>query len=85
MEVAPMDLSASTQPRNDLNGNPCALVKVQLATADATFEGNVIGDVAYSQGEYWVYMSAGSYMLNIKHKSFVPLFVNFRDYDINNC
>ena len=82
MEVAPMDLSASTQPRNDLNGNPCALVKVQLATADATFEGNVIGDVAYSQGEYWVYMSAGSYMLNIKHKSFVPLFVNFRDYDI---
>lgn len=82
MEVAPMDLSASTQPRNDLNGNPCALVKVQLATAGASFEGNVIGDVAYSQGEYWVYMSAGSYMLNIKHSSFVPLFVSFRDYDI---
>ena len=31
MEVAPMDLSASTQPRNDLNGNPCALVKVLMA------------------------------------------------------
>ena len=46
MEVAPMDLSASTQPRNDLNGNPCALVKVQLATAGAAFEGSVIGDVA---------------------------------------
>ena len=43
MEVAPMDLSASTQPRNDLNGNPCALVKVQLATAEATFEGNANG------------------------------------------
>lgn len=82
MEVAPMDLSASTQPRNDLNGNPCALVKVQLAAGGASFEGNIIGDVAYSKGEYWVYMSAGSYMLNIKHGSFVPLFVNFRDYDI---
>lgn len=77
-----MDLSASTQPRNDLNGNPCALVKVQLATADASFEGNVIGDVAYIENEYWVYMSAGSYMLQLKHKSFVPLFINFRDYGI---
>ena len=82
MEVAPMDLSASTQPRNDLNGNPCALVKVQLATPGASFEGNVIGDTEFKKGEYWVYMSEGSYMLNIKHSSFLPLFVNFRDYDI---
>ena len=82
MEVAPMDLSASTQPRLDKNGNPCALVKVQLAMPGASFEGNVIGDSPFRQGEYWVYMSAGSYMLNIKHKSIVPLFVNFRDYNI---
>ena len=82
MEVAPMDLSASTQPRNDRNGNPCALVKVQLATQGASFEGSVIGDTEFKKGEYWVYMSAGSYMLNIKHSSFLPLFVNFRDYDI---
>ena len=82
MEVAPMDLSASTQPRNDKNGNACALVKVQLATPGASFEGNVIGDAEFKEGEYWVYMSEGSYMLNIKHKSFVPLFVNFRDYNI---
>ena len=82
MEVAPMDLSASTQPRNDRNGNACALVKVQLATAGASFEGNVIGDAEFKKGEYWVYMSEGSYMLNVKHASFLPLFVNFRDYDI---
>ena len=82
MEVAPMDLSASTQPRNDRNGNPCALVKVQLATPGASFEGNVIGDTEFKKGEYWVYMSEGSYMLNIKHSSFLPLFVNFQDYGI---
>ena len=82
MEVAPIDLSASTQPRNDRNENPCALVKVQLATPGASFEGNVIGDTEFKKGEYWVYMSEGSYMLNIKHSSFLPLFVNFRDYDI---
>ena len=82
MEVAPMDLSASTQLRNDRNGNPCGLVKVQLATPGASFEGNVIGDAEFKKGEYWVYMSEGSYMLNVKHASFLPLFVNFRDYDI---
>ena len=82
MEVAPMDLSASTQSRNDLNGNPCALVKVQLPAVGAQFEGNVLGDVAYKTGEYWVYMSEGSYMLNIKHPNFHPLMVNFRDYNI---
>ena len=59
MEVAPMDLSASTQPRNDRNGNPCALVKVQLATQGASFEGSVIGDTEFKKGEYRVYMSAG--------------------------
>ena len=83
MEMMPMDLSASTQQRNDRNGNACALVKVQLATAGASFEGNVIGDAEFKKGEYWVYMSEGSYMLNVKHPDFLPLFVNFRDYGIN--
>ena len=82
MEVAPMDLSASTQPRNDLNGNPCALVKVLFPTVGVTFEGNVLGDVEFKAGEYWVYMSEGSYMLNVKHPNFYPLMVNFRDYGI---
>ena len=82
MEVAPMDLSASTQPRNDLNGNPCGLVKVLFPTVGVTFEGNVLGDAEFKSGEYWVYMSEGSYMLNVKHPNFYPLMVNFRDYGI---
>ena len=82
MRVNPTDLSASTQPRNDLNGNPCGLVKVQLAAVGAQFEGNVLGDVAYKTGEYWVYMSEGSYLLRIKHPNFVPLSINFRDLGI---
>ena len=77
-----MDLSASTHPRNDKIGNPCALVKVLLPTVGVTFEGNVLGDVEFKSGEYWVYMSEGSYMLNVKHPNFYPLMVNFRDYDI---
>jgi hypothetical protein len=83
IESLPMDLSASTYLRPDANGDPCALVKVQLATAGVQFEGNVVGQVDYKTGEYWVYMTAGSYMLKVKHPSFVPLSVNFRDYGIN--
>ena len=74
-----VDLSASQFKRKDFNGQACGLVKVQLAAAGALFEGNVIPPVEYKIGEYWVYMSPGSYMLNIKHPQFVPLNVNFRD------
>ena len=81
-EAKPMDLSASTNPRLDKNDVACALVKVQLAAVGAQFVGNVLGDSEYKAGEYWVYMSQGSYQLVIRHPNFVPLTVNFRDYDI---
>ena len=83
MTALPMDVSASQYERKDLNGQPCALVKVQLATMGAKFEGNVVGSADYKTGEYWVYMTEGSYMLSVKHPSFVPLSVNFRDYGIS--
>ena len=82
MEVAPMDLSASTSPRLDLNKQPCALVKVRLPIAGADFAGNVLGEVENRAGIYWVYMSQGSYMLQVRHPEYVALDVNFRDYGI---
>ena len=82
MKVSPTDLTASTMPRMDRNGNPCGLIKVQLAAIGAQFEGNVIQPTDYKTGEYWVYMTEGSYMLRIKHPNFVPLSINFRDYGI---
>ena len=82
MTAAPMDLSASQYERKDLADQPCGLVKVQLATMGAKFEGNIVGKTDYKTGEYWVYMSQGSYMLTVKHPNFVPLKVNFRDHGI---
>ena len=76
------DLSASTYERKDLNSAACALVKVQLAANGAKFEGNVIGDVAYKTGEYWVYMTDGSRELRIKHPNYLPLHVQFANYSI---
>ena len=74
------DISASRFRRTDLNGDPCALVKVRLAAEGAKFEGNVIPPVEYHTGEYWVYMTAGSKELHVKHPKFLPLEVHFDDY-----
>ena len=83
MTAAPMDLSASQYERKDLAGQPCGLVKVQLATMGAKFEGNIVGQTEYKTGEYWVYMEEGAYRLTVKHPNFVPLDINFRDYGIS--
>lgn len=81
-ECLPLDLSASINPREDLNGDKCALLKVEMATEKATFEGNILGKVEYKVNEYWVYMSKGTTQVRIKCPGTLPLFVNFKDYNI---
>ena len=71
------DLSARTYPRMDNNDKPCALVKVQLASAGAVVEGSVIGKVEYKTSEYWVYMPRGSKRLTVKLEGYLPLPVEF--------
>lgn len=71
--------------RKDANGDACALIKVGLARAGATFEGNVVGSVRYEQSEYWVYMYTGSTkMLTVKVEGALPLKVRFADYGISH-
>ena len=78
------DITARTQPRQDINGNDCALVKVQLAAPNAVFEGNVVGKVAYNTSEYLVYMAQGSKKLTVKLEGYLPLEVVFQDYGIKS-
>ena len=75
------DISGSTKPRLDANGKACALLKVS-SHDKLIFEGNVVGDVANNNGEYWVYLTEGSYMLTIKAEGKDPLKLNFRDYNL---
>ena len=76
------DLAARTKPRQDNNGNDCALLKVQLAAPNAVFNGNVMGNVAFKNNEYWVYMTTGSKRLKVTHPNYLPLEVTFADYGI---
>jgi len=76
-EMVANDLTARQNERLDGNNTPCALVKVELASEGAEFEGNVVGNVAYKAGVYNVYMTEGSKNLKILHPSFHPITVWF--------
>ena len=81
-ELLPKDLTARTSPRNDLNGKPCAVIRVGIALQGVVFDGNTIGNPVYNTGEYLVYMPEGSRQITLRHDSYVPLTVVFADYEI---
>lgn len=83
MTAAGNDISASQYRVNDINGQPCGLVKVQLAAEGVKFEGNIIPPVKNDAGEYWVYMTAGSKELRVKGSGFVACHIVFSDFGIS--
>ena len=80
--LLPSDLIALTEPRTDLNGKPCAVVRVGIALQGVVFDGNTIGKPVYNTGEYLVYIVNGSRQLTVRHDNYVPLTVTFSDYGI---
>ena len=81
-KLASNDLTAQSQPRKDLNNLNCALVKVGIALDGVKFDGSIMGEPIQKLGEYWVYMPKGVSMLQVLHKNYTPLMVNFFDYGI---
>lgn len=69
--------------RNDFNGNPCALVKVQVVDFIERVEGNTIGRIVEKGVEKWVYMCSGSRNMKIHLKNHLPVKVIFKDYKID--
>ena len=69
--------------RSDLNGDPCALVKVQVVDNISRVEGNTIGDIVNKGVEKWIFMCKGSRNIKIHLKNNLPVTVKFRDYKIN--
>ena len=81
-KLASNDLTAQTQPRKDLNDRNCALIKVGIALDGVKFDGSIMGEPVQKLGEYWVYMPKGVAMLQVLHKNYTPLIVNFYDYGV---
>lgn len=69
--------------RKDLNGNLCALVKVQVVDNIERVEGNRIGNIVKHGVENWVYMCKGSRNMRIHLQNHLPVKVVFQDYHIN--
>ena len=79
--LATNDISAVKYQRLDLNGQPCALIKVGLGVQGAKFPGTeVVGDVKFDTGEYWVYVVDGTKKLKVMHNDYTPLYIDFSNY-----
>ncbi|MBP3298916.1 MAG: hypothetical protein J6L73_04510 [Muribaculaceae bacterium] len=86
MSLSRGDLTAMMEEysRLDLNGQPCALVRLWLDQDDVLLDGEVVGDVEHTDGVYFVYLVGGSDFLNINFPDGAdPLWVSFRDYGID--
>lgn len=80
LEELTADLKARTEPRYDVNGNECALIRVLIPTLqNLKFKGRpgIIGDVLSQPGEYDVYVPENTNKLTILHSDFLPCTVEF--------
>ena len=69
--------------RKDVNEQQCALVKVMLPEADVLFENNVVGDVEYKAGIYWVYLTTSyTKSFRVTYPGCKPMLITFSDYGI---
>lgn len=84
MTESPNDLSAMTYSRKDMNDVNSALIKVQNLGRGVSFDGWVLGDVKYKDGEYWVYVPDGAISIRVRHPDYLLTKVNFKDFGIES-
>lgn len=76
------DLSAARHPKKDVNGVAGALLRVQVPLLDnLKFKGSVLSS-SHQSGEYLVYVASGTRKLTISHPNFVPLIIDFEEFNI---
>ena len=69
-KALPNDMDARIhEPKPDLNGDKCAIIKVVTTQTDFAWDVGTIGITAAVKkvGEYWLYLSWGTKRLTIKH------------------
>ena len=76
------DLTAQQRNVRDLNGDMCALVRVQIVDSKVSFEGDIVGQPFNKVNEYEVWLVDGSTFLKISPLHTRPLVATFSDYGI---
>lgn len=69
--------------QKDLNGDLCALLKVQVLDDIEGVDGNKIGDIVDRGVEKWIYLCKGSRNVRLRLKNHLPVRVVFKDYKVN--
>jgi hypothetical protein len=73
------DLSAVRYPRNDVNDEACAIIKIYTDINNLSFNTRlgIEGDIIKHTGEYWIYVSPREKRIKITSSGFVPLEYDF--------
>ena len=78
--LVPNDLSAQTNERLDLNGKPCALLKISVMDDIVGFEGSVVGKIDNSGVTKKVYVTSRAPFVTLEFKYHYPVTIKFEDY-----
>lgn len=69
VNLRPQDARARTNPRNDANGNKCAIIRVGVVGVEDLVFPDAVGNVDRSLSEYVVYVPKGLKTLKYKKKT----------------
>lgn len=85
ISVLPSDKDLVSAPLFDINGNPCALLKVYVNDVRGIeFGGSMVYSnlTSYHNDYYAVYLANDAKTIRILHSDFLPLEVNFKEHNI---
>ncbi len=74
-ELNPVDMTAKINPVLDLNDEPCALIKVAIASEEVTFQGNIVNVPTRQAGEWLLYVPAKTRRIKVSCEGCLPLLV----------
>lgn len=80
--LSPAEIIPGNEQRKDLNGEACALVKVQVVDGIDRVEGNIIGQIESRGMEKRLYMTKGTKMFRLYPHGHLPVNITTGEYDI---
>lgn len=65
VQVDPQNIYAARNPRKDAKGYPCGVLMLHSTIEGLKFNGQMVGDVAYEAGVYYIYLPQNAKKLEV--------------------
>jgi len=82
VEYTPFDITGSTNPQKDKQGNDCALIKIYTTATILNVKGDMVGKMEDRGPIKWVYLKSGTTSIDLILKGQQTLHVMFSKYGI---